>query len=116
MSWGEDLWLIENGYKPCHIVDGQQRITTFVILCMKSWALCAAWMRTRINLIRRLLSAMKQLRRSSQNISVEKTAAQNNNNIPFGYEVDNPSAEYMKYKVFDEQYAGAVNETYYTKT
>lgn len=42
LSWGEDLWLIENGYKPCHIVDGQQRITTFVILCMKSWALCAA--------------------------------------------------------------------------
>lgn len=23
---------MENGYKPCHIVDGQQRITTFVIL------------------------------------------------------------------------------------
>lgn len=33
----------------------------------------------------------------------------------FGYEVDNPSAEYMKYKVFDEPYSGAVNETYYTK-
>lgn len=32
VSWGEDLWLVENGYKPCHIVDGQQRITTFVIL------------------------------------------------------------------------------------
>ena len=32
ISWGEDLWLVENGYKPCHIVDGQQRITTFVIL------------------------------------------------------------------------------------
>lgn len=31
-SWGEDFWLVENGYKPCHIVDGQQRITTFVIL------------------------------------------------------------------------------------
>ena len=31
VSWGEDLWLVENGYKPCHIVDGQQRITTFVI-------------------------------------------------------------------------------------
>lgn len=58
---------------------------------------------------------MKQLRRSSQNTSVKKTAAQSSNNIPFGYEIDNPSAEYMKYKVFDEQYSGAVNETYYTK-
>lgn len=33
----------------------------------------------------------------------------------FGYEVDNPSGEYMKYKVFEEPYFGAVNETYYTK-
>ncbi len=33
----------------------------------------------------------------------------------FGYEIDNPSAENMKYKVFDEPYSGAVNETYYTK-
>ena len=33
----------------------------------------------------------------------------------FGYETDNPSAEYMKYKIFEEPYSGAVNETYYTK-
>lgn len=33
----------------------------------------------------------------------------------FGYEADNPSAEYMRYKVFEEPYSGAVNETYYTK-
>ena len=31
-SWGNDLWLVELGYRPCHIVDGQQRLTTFVIL------------------------------------------------------------------------------------
>ena len=33
----------------------------------------------------------------------------------FGYEVDNPSAEYLKYRVFNEPYSGSVNETYYTK-
>ena len=31
-SWGGDLWMVSKGFKPCHIVDGQQRLTTFVIL------------------------------------------------------------------------------------
>ena len=31
-SWNDEKWLIEDrGYKPFHIVDGQQRLTTFVI-------------------------------------------------------------------------------------
>lgn len=29
LSCGEDLWLVENKYKPCHIVDGQQLITRY---------------------------------------------------------------------------------------
>lgn len=33
----------------------------------------------------------------------------------FGYEVDNPSADYLRYRVFNEAYLGTVNETYYTK-
>jgi hypothetical protein len=33
----------------------------------------------------------------------------------FGYETDNPSADYLKYKVFDEPFGGTVFETYYTK-
>jgi hypothetical protein len=30
--WGEDSWLIDIGYKAYHVVDGQQRLTTFSIL------------------------------------------------------------------------------------
>ncbi|SUY47648.1 Protein of uncharacterised function (DUF1524) [Clostridium putrefaciens] len=33
----------------------------------------------------------------------------------FGYEVDNASADYLRYRVFNEPYSGTVNETYYTK-
>jgi uncharacterized protein with ParB-like and HNH nuclease domain len=31
-NWNDERWLIEDrGFKPFHIVDGQQRLTTFVI-------------------------------------------------------------------------------------
>ena len=31
-GWGSDRWMIEKGFQACHVVDGQQRLTTFVIL------------------------------------------------------------------------------------
>ena len=33
----------------------------------------------------------------------------------FGYENDNPSAEFLKYKIFGQKYGGTIRETYYTK-
>ncbi len=35
VTWGNDLWMVDKGFKPCHIVDGQQRLTTFIRLQMK---------------------------------------------------------------------------------
>jgi uncharacterized protein with ParB-like and HNH nuclease domain len=32
VSWQGDEWLLDIGYKPFHIVDGQQRLTTFSVL------------------------------------------------------------------------------------
>ena len=31
-KWEEDKWILENGYRAYHVVDGQQRLTTFIIL------------------------------------------------------------------------------------
>ena len=31
-QWQEDLWLLEQGYKAYYIIDGQQRLTTSIIL------------------------------------------------------------------------------------
>lgn len=115
-SWGNDLWLVELGYRPCHIVDGQQRLTTFVILLNE----IVAFVRNRpenkgktdseIVLGYEVLSSIveKYICRKRPPHGMITTYL-------FGYEVDNPSAEYLKYKVFGENHSGTVNETYYTK-
>ena len=115
-SWGEDLWLVKNGYKPCHIVDGQQRITTFLILLNEIVGFVRGLDKNRANSDKEIILGYETVeeivskyicRKRSQN-SVVTTYF-------FGYEVDNPSAEYMKYKIFGEPYSGTVSESYYTK-
>ena len=115
-SWGEDLWLVKNGYKPCHIVDGQQRITTFLILLNEIVGFVRGLDKNRDNSDKEIILGYETVeeivskyicRKRSQN-SVVTTYF-------FGYEVDNPSAEYMKYKVFGEPYSGTISESYYTK-
>lgn len=114
--WGNDLWLVELGYRPCHIVDGQQRLTTFVILLNEIVAFVRNLPENKgkndseIVLGYEILSSIveKYICRKRPPHGMITTYL-------FGYEVDNPSAEYLKYKVFGENHSGTVNETYYTK-
>lgn len=115
-TWGSDLWMVDKGFKACHIVDGQQRLTTFIILLNE--------------IVEFTRSLEENTEKSDEEIVlgydtlkdiVAKYISQHrppNNQITtylFGYEVDNPSADYLRYRVFNEPYSGTVNETYYTK-
>jgi len=113
-SWGDDGWLLQS-YKPFHIVDGQQRITTIVIL-----------MNEILRFVRRLADNDGKSDRdiylgvdSLEFITSKYICRKKPNGMIttylFGYETDNPSAEYMRYKIFDEPYGGTVDESYYTK-
>ena len=116
VSWGEDLWLVENGYKPCHIVDGQQRITTFVILLNEIVGFVRGLDENKGKSDKEITLGYETVEEIvSKYICRKRPPNGVVTTYLFGYEVDNPSAEYMKYKVFDEPYSGAVNETYYTK-
>lgn len=112
-----EYWLIEDhSYKLYHIVDGQQRLTTFVI-----------FLQAFINFIKEL----------PENINKEETeifitgsltlqsvmekylfkinpSGNNYRTYKFGYAVDNPSYEYLRYKIFKEEGAGSYEETFYT--
>ena len=35
-KWEEDKWILENGYRAYHVVDGQQRLTTFIQTLIKT--------------------------------------------------------------------------------
>ena len=115
-SWGKDVWIVDKGFKPCHIVDGQQRLTTFVILlnvlvCFvrnleensgKSDSDIVLGYETLTEIVAKYICQ----RRPPQNIITTYL---------FGYETDNPSDQYLRHRIFDEPFSGEVSETYYTK-
>ena len=113
-SWGEDIWIVDAGFKACHVVDGQQRLTTFIVLLNELIEIAKAKnIGSNENDIVLGFETLKDIR--SKYICRHRPPNNQITTYLFGYEVDNPSAEYLKYRVFNEPYSGSVNETYYTK-
>jgi hypothetical protein len=108
-KWNDTLFLVNRDdnekYTPFYIVDGQQRITTAIIL----------------------ISAILEKFKSSETISgfshkdiYQRFIKQENSNgktFLFGYEKDDPSYEYLKTRIFRESANNNLNEpeTLYTK-
>lgn len=115
-NWSSERWLInDQGYKPFHVVDGQQRLTTFVIFINEV-----------INLIKNLefnkgksldkifIGTLSLEKITEDYIYMKMPPKYNLITYKFGYEVDNPSFKYMKHKILGEPYGGVVTETFYT--
>lgn len=115
-KWIAERWLInDRGFKPFHIVDGQQRLTTLVIFVSGI-----------INLIKSLPENVGKKESeiylgtfSLQQIKEEYLVVQMPpqflvNTYKFSYETDNPSFEYLRHKILGEPNAGTITETFYT--
>ena len=106
-KWDDVTWLIKDRkYSTKYIIDGQQRITSIIIL---------------INVLLDLLEDDKKYQNKSKKELTEKYLFVSNNNgnliaFIFGYEIDDPSYEYLKTKIFQQHSSrsGGQPETSYT--
>lgn len=114
-KWNDERWLLNNwNYSAYHIVDGQQRLTTFIILINEI-----------VNFYKQLYSEKKENEIFINSIPLTKIIEDylvivkpDSDDIiksfKFGYEIDNPSYEFFKHKILGEPNSGILNETFYT--
>lgn len=95
-KWQDDLWLLEKGLSAYYIVDGQQRLTTSIIL---------------INEILNKFGDDEGINFDTKEFWVNKFLYKefgaNYKSYIFGYEKDNPSDEYFKTKILKQNSSSA---------
>lgn len=104
-KWQDDLWMFSKGFKAFYVIDGQQRLTTIIILLQS--ILCHFEDDEEINFEEKSYYMKKFLYQKSGKY----------HSFVFGYEKDNPSDEYFKTKILNQSSATADSvpeETLYT--
>ena len=107
-NWIEEKWLIESSdYEAYHIVDGQQRLTTFIILVNSIVSLAE---KENIDYLNN--SEIAEIK--SRYIVEYQKPQRILKAYKFGYEKDNPSFQFLRFKILGEEAGGNIQETFYT--
>lgn len=106
-KWSNDQWLIEDvDYKPFYVVDGQQRLTTSMILIQAIIESIPAGE----------LIASQSIEKIKEKFILNKADDRIRESYIFGYERDNPSDEFLRTKIFGMySHTNQQQETLYTR-
>lgn len=104
-KWKDDLWLLKKGMSAYYVIDGQQRLTTLIIL---------------LHEILRTFDENEGINYGAKSEWIDRFLYRSYNQIyksfVFGYEKDNPSDEFFKTKILEQDSSAADKypETLYT--
>lgn len=108
-KWVDDLWIIDaKRYVPFYVVDGQQRLTTSIILIYVIIQIMQEKSISKLN-----YTSIKEI---STKYIYEYMDENRNRTYIYGYENDNPSYAYLINQIYDEKVISysSENETIYT--
>lgn len=112
----DDTWLLQSGFRAYHIVDGQQRLTTFIIMLNEIIEFACGLPENEGKSDEEIYLGFENIKDiRAKYISRKRPPDGLIITYMFGYENDNPSAEYLKYRILGQPFGGTIKETYYTK-
>jgi len=113
----KEHWLVEDhSYKLYHIVDGQQRLTTFIIFLQAFVDYMKKLPEYKDETVHAIYIAdsLSIADLQSKYLFKVKPTGDKYRTYKFGYTTDNPSYDYLRYNILDEVGSGSVRETFYT--
>ena len=108
-KWKEERWLIKDrGYKAFYVVDGQQRLTTFVIFIQSLIEVISELPENEGKEEQDIYLGTFNVKEIKEDFLCLTKPREMIKTFNFGYETDNPSFEFLRHRIFNEPDPGSI--------